>query len=375
MRSRSAVPDGDSMIELARLYFERCDFAVAIEKYGRAADLFFREQDYPRYLKCQNALLRMHAEREDHVGIAAITTKLEELAQQPGFGIDSKTLYVLGVCASYRGQFGLALEHFQGALRSALAEDDKSDVCYAISGLAVTYYALDKLTEAMKEIYNLQVFFEVLDVPDLRLSAQMLNGHILRKMKRPDQALVVLWQSYELLRTQRNLFMYLSLLYGMALAYRDAGEVDMARMYLRLAKKSADPENLRYLTRHIDRQLAELGSGSVDDEYDLIFDSRTHSVVERRKGRVDFKNQFILLDMLRLFMNQPGAVHSKESLVKSVWKQNYDPAVHDNKIYVTIKRLRQLIEPDYERPKYIFRAKNGYYLNKDTKILVEKHEI
>lgn len=375
MRSRSAVPDGDSMIELARLYFERCDFAVAIEKYGRAADLFFRDQDYARYLKCQNALLRMHAEREDHAGIAAITTKLEELAQQPGFDIDSKTLYVLGVCASYRGQFGLALGHFQGALRSALAEDDKSDVCYAISGLAVTYYALDKLTEAMKEIYNLQVFFEVLDVPDLRLSAQMLNGHILRKMKRPDQALVVLWQSYELLRTQRNLFMYLSLLYGMALAYRDAGEVDMARMYLRLAKKSADPENLRYLTRHIDRQLAELGSGSADDEYDLIFDARSHSVVERRKGRVDFKNQFILLDMLRLFMNQPGAVHSKESLVKSVWKQNYDPAVHDNKIYVTIKRLRQLIEPDYERPKYIFRAKNGYYLNKDTKILVEKHEI
>ncbi len=77
--------------------------------------------------------------------------------------------------------------------------------------------------------------------------------------------------------------------------------------------------------------------------------------------------------MLRLFMKQPGAVYSKESLVKQVWKQDYDPGVHDNKIYVTIKRLRKLIEPDYEKPKYIFRAKNGYYLNKNTKILMEQN--
>ena len=46
---------------------------------------------------------------------------------------------------------------------------------------------------------------------------------------------------------------------------------------------------------------------------------------------------------------------------------------HDNKIYVTIKRLRKLIEPDYDKPRYIFRAKNGYYLNKNTKILMEQN--
>jgi DNA-binding response OmpR family regulator len=143
-------------------------------------------------------------------------------------------------------------------------------------------------------------------------------------------------------------------------------------MYLKLAKKSADPENLRYLSRHIDVQLSELGVTSADD-YDLIFDPTTNAVTERKKGRVDFKNQFILLDMLRLFMKQPGTVYSKEHLVKYVWRQDYDPTVHDNKIYVTIKRLRKLIEPDYDKPRYIFRAKNGYYLNKNTKILMEQN--
>ena len=94
--------------------------------------------------------------------------------------------------------------------------------------------------------------------------------------------------------------------------------------------------------------------------------------MERKKGKIDFKNQFILLDMLKLFLRSPGEVYSKEALVKAVWKQEYDPAVHDNKIYVTIKRLRQLIEPDFDKPKYIYRAKNGYYLNRNARISIEQ---
>ena len=88
-------------------------------------------------------------------------------------------------------------------------------------------------------------------------------------------------------------------------------------------------------------------------------------------GRIDFKNQFILLDLLRLFVQNQGTVYSKEFLVEHVWKQPYDPVVHDNKIYVTIKRLRKLIEPDFDKPKYIFRAKNGYYMNKSARVLLE----
>jgi DNA-binding response OmpR family regulator len=90
--------------------------------------------------------------------------------------------------------------------------------------------------------------------------------------------------------------------------------------------------------------------------------------VERKLGRIDFKNQFILLDLLRLFVQNQGTIYSKEYLVENIWRQPYDPAVHDNKIYVTIKRLRKLIEPDYEKPKYIFRAKNGYYMNKAARV-------
>jgi DNA-binding response OmpR family regulator len=120
----------------------------------------------------------------------------------------------------------------------------------------------------------------------------------------------------------------------------------------------------------VDQALQELGGDSVSN-YDLIFELEKHSVVERKLGRIDFKNQFILMDLLRLFVQNQGQVFSKEYLVEQVWRQSYDPGIHDNKIYVTIKRLRKMIEPDYDKPKYIFRAKNGYFMNKSARVLIE----
>jgi DNA-binding response OmpR family regulator len=100
----------------------------------------------------------------------------------------------------------------------------------------------------------------------------------------------------------------------------------------------------------------------------MVFDLDNHAIIEKSLGKIDFKNQFILLDLLKLFISHQGQIFSKEYLVEQVWKQDYDPEVHDNKIYVTIKRLRKMIEPDYDKPKYIFRAKNGYYLSKNAKV-------
>ena len=130
---------------------------------------------------------------------------------------------------------------------------------------------------------------------------------------------------------------------------------------------------MKWIASQIEVKFAELGVNT-SKEFDLIFDPRSNSVTERKKGKVNFKNQFILLDLLHLFMKNPGRVFPKEELVKKIWKQEYNPAIHDNKIYVTIKRLRKMIEPDYDKPKYVFRAKNGYYLNKSIRCCLKDHD-
>ncbi|MCB0413097.1 MAG: winged helix-turn-helix domain-containing protein [Bdellovibrionales bacterium] len=357
----------DQEYEIAKLLCDRGDLLEAAKKLETLTPILLREKNYELYLKSQNQLLRIYAETENEVKINQTKEKLQDLVIQEGFNLNSKTYYTLGICAAYKKQGTTALEYFEKALNLGLKNDCREDICFAISGLAGAYWVLGRYEEALKEIYNLQVFFQVMPIPEIELYVLLLNGMILRKLGKYEPALEVYWQAYDKIKKSKNLFMYLSLMNSMGSTYADMGDKDLAKVYLNLAKKSIDPNNLVRLAKQIDTRLEELGDVE-SSNYDLVLDTSTNAVIERKKGKVDFKSQFILLDLLKLFMLKPGEVHSKEALVEKVWKQEYNPAVHDNKVYVTIKRLRKLIEPDYDKPRYIFRSKNGYYLNRNSRV-------
>lgn len=363
----------DRTFEVGKLYCDRGDFKTAIPSLKEAAQGYFSDKNFSGYLKSMNMLLRVYAELEQYENIHEMKEKLQDLVLKEGFELNSKTYYTLAVCAAYKDQAETALDYLQKALSIALAADNKEDICHAIFGLAATYSrpGINRYADALKEIYNLEVFFQVYDMPDLKISSQMLNADILRELQKLDEAIEVLWRAYDQIKNTKNLVTLVNLQLMLGRCYLEAGDKEMARLYLGLARRSVDPDNMIRLARRIDSCFERLG-GEAQNSFDLVFDEHNHAIIERKIGRVDFKNQFILLDLLRLFMQNQGVVYSKEYLVENVWKQAYDPAVHDNKIYVTIKRLRKLIEPDYEKPKYIFRAKNGYYMNKSARVSFEQ---
>lgn len=362
----------DRAFELGKLYSDRGEFSSALQHLNEAAKEYFAEKNFSQYLKCMNLLLRIYAELEQFEEINHTKEKLQDLVLKEGFELNSKTYYTLAVCASYKGQLDTAMDYLQKALAIALASDNKEDICHAIFGLAMVYShpQTGRYSDALKEIYNLQVFFQVYQMPDLQAASLFLNADILKQMKKYDEAIEVLWKAYDIVKETRNVVMSNYLMGGLADAYFEIGDKDMARTYINLAQRSVDSENHRRLSRMV-KNLAEKIGGESQTNFDLIFDETNHAVIEKKLGKIDFKNQFILLDLLRLFVQNQGQIYSKEYLVENVWKQPYDPAIHDNKIYVTIKRLRKLIEPDYDKPKYIFRAKNGYYMNKAARVHFE----
>lgn len=363
----------ETLLEFGNLYYSRGDFDAAETRLTLAADQFFAKKNFDRYLKCLNVLLRIYAEREAIQDINSTKEKLQDLVLKEGFELNAKTYYTLGICATYKQQLDLGLEYFQKSLGIALSKDDKEDMCYAIHGIAIAYFMMGRYADALKEIYNLQVFFQVLPLTELKLTSQILNGAVLRKQGRHEQALEIFWDCYDSLREVKNLDVYCYLLYNIGSTYHSMGQFDLSRTYVQLAKRTVDPKNFKQLAKYIDKKLEELGV-KPNEDFDLIFNVGSNLVTERKKGKVDFKNQFILLDLLHLFLKTPGQIYSKEALVKKIWTQDYDPQIHDNKIYVTIKRLRQLIEPDINKPKYIFRSKNGYFLNKGIKVLLEHQQ-
>ena len=188
-----------------------------------------------------------------------------------------------------------------------------------------------------------------------------------------DKADKMLWQAYELANTHGNTYMIPYVLAQMSSNNLKRGELDQASIFFNLAKRHLDQENFKLFSkkvRVIEARIQEEAKKKSLTNYDLVFNSKNKSIIERDKGLVNFKNQFILWDILDLFVSNPGQAYSKQKLVELIWNQEYSPLVHDNKIYVTIKRLRELVEPESNKPKYIFRSKEGYYLREDAQVLV-----
>lgn len=360
-----SVPN--STFEMGKLYYERTDFHLAVPLLHKMADAYSHQSDFDSYLKCLNLLLGIYTEQEQVEKINETNDELHHVLFKNGIDLSPKVYYTLALCAIHKEQYQTALEYFEKSLAMALFRGKKEDICHATIGLAKAYMGLDRLEEAFKETHNLQVFFQVLHLPDVKLMSELISGQVLYKMGENKKALEFFWRCYEGLKVQKDLYFYIQILYAMGMAYSGVGDQSRAYIYLSLAKKMIDPKNLIHLNRLVERELEFLCEGG-EDSFDLIFKESLGLLTEKSKGPVDFKNQFILMDMLKLFLNNPGKTYSKEDLASKVWRQNYNPRVHNNKIYVTIKRLRKMIEPDYNEPRYIFRTKKGYYLNKSTRV-------
>ncbi|MFN3698103.1 MAG: winged helix-turn-helix domain-containing protein [Pseudobdellovibrio sp.] len=359
--------NADRLYELSKLYCDRGDYNLALPNLIETSEAYLVEKNFDMYLKCATHILRIYAEQEEYERLSAYKEKLQDIVIRENIQLTSRVYYVFGIAAVYKGQIDNGLEYFKIALEHALKTDNKEDTCYAILGISICYRHQKRYEEALKEIYNLNIFTQFIDNPDLKTSILASNGSILEDLKKFDQALEVFWQAYEITKKTKQITVANGILAHIGICLFETGQKDAAKIYFDLVSKSLDKANNKKLLSHIN---GYLGSYKLDnsESFDITCDFENHIVKEKQMGVVDFKNQFILLDLLKLFISRQGEVFSKEYLVEHIWKQEYDPAVHDNKIYVTIKRLRKMIEPDYDRPKYIFRSKNGYFLNKSIKV-------
>ncbi|MFN3455323.1 MAG: winged helix-turn-helix domain-containing protein [Pseudobdellovibrio sp.] len=359
--------NADRIYELSKLYCDRGDYDLALPNLIDASNAYLADKNFEMYLKSVQLILRIYAEKEEYEQLSAYKEKLHDIVIRENIQLTSRVYYVFGIAAVYKGQVENGLEYFKIALDHALKSDNKEDICYAILGIAVSYRHAKRYEEALKEIYNLNIFMQFIDNLDIKVAVLSANANILYDLKKYNQALDVFWQAYETTKASKNMSVSMSILGNIGICLYELGQKEAAKIYFDLVLKSLDLNNgkkmLLRLKPYIDSYIYQETEG-----FDLSFDFDNHIVKEKQLGQIDFKNQFILLDLLKLFISKQGEVFSKEFLVEQIWKQDYNPEVHDNKIYVTIKRLRKMIEPDYDRPKYIFRSKNGYFLNKSIKI-------
>ena len=395
------------------------DLKESAQTLKAAGESFLKEAQYNRYVKVQIRLITIYVEMENFDQIDQVRKSLVDVIwRQKESGVDQVIFhYVLGMCYFKQNQREAAQQHFNQGLAQAIQEQkiaeennntvqllkSKIDMSFISYGFVCLLYSDNyQIPAAVQELTNMGQLLEQCkameaelklkswettsslptpplsqtlktikaDLQKLDIGYQLVKANILGREKKYDSAEKLYWVCYEL--SQKNIEKkYLSpyLFYSMGINYMEKEDYAQASIFLNLAKKSIHPNVFKKLYRVVNAALEKLKENIVS--YDIVVNFDNKLLIEKQKGNVNFKNQFILLDMLRLFVTNPGTVYSKEALVEKVWKQQYDPCTHDNKIYVTVKRLRELVEPDYSHPKYIFRKKEGYYFDKGVKILLK----
>ncbi|MNK08020.1 hypothetical protein D3C87_259430 [compost metagenome] len=354
--------------EIAHSFYCQTHFEKALPYLKELSKVTLFADDVDTHIKALHYQLRCYAEREEFEDVARIEGQILSLLNS-GQELPSEAYYVLCLASRFQGQNQKAKSYAEKALSLAVTSKNSKDMLHAFFALALMEYVEGNLKAAEELIEKAQTILSCSPENEIAASFAVVKCYIHISKDELESALGVLWAHQETVTQSRNLNLLASLQYNIALCYWEMKDHTKAALFLGLAKNFANEKNHARLYREISALSDKLGIHPLAD-YDLVFKKDGKTVIERSRGAVNFHSQFILLDLLKLMAKEPGRVFKKEELAATLWNEGCNDVV-DNRLYVTIRRLRDLIEPDKHSPRYIRRSKGGYTLNHECRIQFE----
>ncbi len=360
---------------IAKLLTQKGDFAEARELAIQAMHSALLLNERQQWLEASRLVFQCCQELEEPQGAyGAIEDVLQFLRSNPPELLQAPAETLVASWLLSQGKITESQDYTQSAITKATHHRDLPTLTRALLVLAFTQ-TLDPATygQALLTLDKLDILLGEIDNPETQLSSYNLRAFIYTQKMQFKEATDILWKSYEQAKLHGFYPLISSILAQMARVYRDQKYDEQYKIYAELALKGTDKNKMPRLY-HLVSAICPQGLESLRPQYDFKINETERLVEEKNKGLIDFKNQHILYDMALLFIKNAGKRYSKEDLVAQIWKQVYDPDLHDNLIYVSIKRLRTLLEPDAESPRYILRDRKGYYFNPQTVIQFKKSE-
>lgn len=352
---------GQGYYRLAKVYYDKADLHNAEEYFLRALDKTVYPKDGFAMLKIYGFLIRIYSESLQESEAKRYISFAEELVETFGKDLGSlgaEYFYNVGMVFTYKGDFERALEHFKLSYQKAQTENEPELIAKALFSISNASFHLERYTEALNNLDQLKQLLNILKKGYLKGSMHMLYGNLYRDSGRYQEASENYDIAISLLQQKNcwNLFGYIIL--GKGIVLKKMGEFNQALVYFKLGLNTINSDYVR-LKDLFKSQVEDVNDSSVD----LYLDRHNRVIHEKSLGTIDFKHRFVLLEILFLVAKNPGSSFNKEDLAKSIWKDEYNPLIHDKLIYTSISRLRKLIEPKGGNRKYILRGKDGYTFN------------
>ncbi len=372
MLNASISPQLLKIYELGMSLYKQGDFVAALEHLSQFCTVV--DKTAPQYSEAIFSRLRILSE----LNLSDDRLRLEAELLESITTFDCKGLatfyYLKGYNCLSEQKITLSSEYFEKALSEAMKSKSSDIMAQALFGCVFVGLYPEKADPGLdSKIKKLELLVTESGRPDLLVSVLALKADIALKNGDHARAIHLAWEAYDKVKYTKNNFLILSIIAKLGHVYLMAQKYPEAKIYLELAQRSVDANIYKRLSVGVEQLLTQLPE-EASRKFDLILDERNHQILEKDKGPIDMKNQFILIDLLKLLMLKPGQPVSKEELVDKIWHQKYDPKTHDNSIYVTIKRIRTLIEPNPNQSVYILRNREGYLFNQNKKICITPGE-
>lgn len=353
---------GQGYYRLAKVYYDKSDLRKAEEFFLKALDQSEFPKDSFAILKAYGFLIRIYAERMDEENLSKFLDQGEKLIEKLGTelgSLNAEYFYNYAGLFMHKGNLEEALKTFKIAYQKAQTENEPELIAKSLYSMAQVSYKAKKFDEALSLLNQLSELLEILRKGYLKGSMFILYGNVYRELGQFDKSLASYDKAIKTLQNKTcwNLYPYILLYKGILL--KKMGEFNKALVFFDLAENTSDEATFKRLHKYVQSEVNDVNDSSVD----LYLDRHNRLINEKSLGTIDFKHRFVLLEILFLLARNSGKYYNKEDLAKDIWKDEYNPLIHDKLIYTSISRLRKLIEPKNGSRKYIIRGKDGYTFN------------
>ncbi|WP_413291557.1 winged helix-turn-helix domain-containing protein [Bdellovibrio sp. HCB337] len=351
---------------IARLHYQRGSFqksselCFAICESSKGSDVKLWLQAARLLFQCHHELMRLGEIDSIYNDLLSVLVNFKEDETQ------GRGLHLMGMWQLAKGEKITAAALLEKALTHSTQALDHEGVARTLHALAFVATLERNFASAHTLIEKTLVLADEMKLDEVTISCFILKSHIYQEENKFDSCVDLTWKAYELAKRAGYHHLEANILVQMARAYHRQGKNQLAEIYGTLALTGLDKEKFPRLYSAIKTTFPMNEKNLIDS--DLIIDSQVLKLKERYKGAVDFKHQHILFELIKAFSKNPGHRFTKEELIEKIWNTPYDSSIHDNVIYVSIKRLRTLLEPDPESPKYILRDRKGYYMPATTTV-------
>lgn len=361
---------GKAYYQLGKIHYDKADLDKAEINFIKALECADLPKDNFSVLKILGFLIRIAAEKMENEKaskyISMSEAIVDDLAANLG-SLSAEYFYYSGLVKSYKGDFKGASLDLNMAHKTSREGNDPDLLSKCLLALANNSLNTANYFEAIETLNQLDDLLKIINKEYLAGSMHMSFGKAFLALGDHQKSLEHFKAANVTLQNKKCWNLYGYVLLGKGQVHKLAGDFERSTVYYNMALESVDISKFKRLGNLIDVEIHEVNDSSVD----IYLDRTNRKVKEKTIGVIDFKHRFVLLEILFLLAKHTGEYYDKEVLAKMIWKDEYNPLIHDKLIYTSVSRLRKLIEPknvsDSKR-KYIIRGKDGYTFNPNVKI-------